>query len=117
MESYSEIFLTENELIPRPNLNRMTIFNTNKDREAYWEKMCAQYTGDEIGSAVNTLKGEAQLILLLYYGEGKDFKSIAEIMRLSVSVVRNHHNRSMFKLYRYFNPGVIENIKQLISEV
>ncbi len=93
------------------------MFNTNKDREVFWQKMSVGYSGKEIEEAIYILKTEAQIVLSLYYGEGKDFRSIAELMRLSVSVVRHHHNRSIYKLYLHFNPGVIENMKLLISEI
>jgi DNA-directed RNA polymerase specialized sigma subunit len=93
----------------------MTMFNTNKDREAYWIKMSAQYTGNEINNAVSSLKTEAQIVLSLHYGEGKDFKIIAELMHVSISVIRHYHNRSIYKLYLHFNPAVIENIKLLMS--
>jgi DNA-directed RNA polymerase specialized sigma24 family protein len=92
-------------------------FNSNKDRANYWETLLNKYTGQEIEEALGNLRPESQIVLLLHYGEGISFKMITVLMRISISVVRNHHNRGMFKLYRYFNPAVIENIKLLMSNV
>ena len=92
-------------------------FNSNRDRENYWETLINEYSGQEIEEALSGLKPDSRMILLLHYGEGISFKLICNLMKISISVVRNHHNRAMFKLYRHFNPGLIENIKHQLSEV
>lgn len=90
--------------------------NTNKDRAVLWQELLNQYEGKEIEQAFESLKPETQMVLLMHYGEDHKFKDIAVLMQLPVSVIRHHHNRGIYKLYRHFNPQAIENIKRLISK-
>ena len=82
-------------------------FNSNKEREVYWAELMIQYTGIELDMAMEELKPDTKLVLCLRFGEGKDFNSIASLMKISITVVRNHHNMGIYKLYRHFNPRII----------
>jgi DNA-directed RNA polymerase specialized sigma24 family protein len=85
-------------------------FNSNKERKAYWDIINEKYCTVEIKKAFDTLKPDAQKILHLRYKESHTFQQISIIMKLSMTVIRNHHNRGIYLLYRHFNPRSSENI-------
>ncbi len=80
------------------------MINTNKERDTLWEQLLQERDVAQIEKAFGSLKPETQMVLILHYGEGRKFKDIGILMRISVSVVRNHHSNGIYKLYRYFNP-------------
>jgi DNA-directed RNA polymerase specialized sigma24 family protein len=81
-------------------------FNSNKDCAVYWQKLTTEKDESILQNAFDKLKPETQMVLLLHYGEGYKFKDIAFLMRLSESVIRNHHSNGIYDLYRFFNPRV-----------
>jgi DNA-directed RNA polymerase specialized sigma24 family protein len=83
-------------------------FNSNKERREYWKLVQTKYSLMEINKAMLTLKPEAAKVLSLHYQQNHSFKDISEIMQKSITIIRNHHNRGIYKLYRYFNPRVTE---------
>ncbi|HLX92976.1 MAG TPA: sigma factor-like helix-turn-helix DNA-binding protein [Puia sp.] len=85
-------------------------FNSNKERSAYWEEMCRQYSESAVKQAIDSLKQDTQEVLHLHYGKGHSLSEIATIMNKSITVIRNHHNRGIFKLHRYFNRDASENV-------
>jgi DNA-directed RNA polymerase specialized sigma24 family protein len=76
------------------------MFNSNKQRDDYWQSL----SGEQLEKALQTLNDDTRLVLLLYFGEERSFRYIADIMRLSLTVIRTHHSRGVYKIYRYFNP-------------
>lgn len=84
------------------------IFNSNKERRAYWEELHEKYSAFQLEEAFSTLKPDAQKVLRLHYEQGLPIKEIAQQINRSLTVVRNHHNRGIYKLYRYFNPRATE---------
>lgn len=77
--------------------------NSNRERKAYWEELSLRYTEDEVQKALASLEPTTRKVLLLYYAESYSFKEICTMIQRSISIVRNHHNRGFFQLYRYFN--------------
>lgn len=62
------------------------------------------YADDEVEKALDMLKPDAKKVLILHYRENLPFSKISELMKRSMTVIRNHHNRGIYKLYRHFNP-------------
>lgn len=83
-------------------------FNSNKERREYWELIQTKYPVNEIEKALLKLKPDAAKVLTLYYRQDFSFKEITFIMKKSITVIRNHHNRGIYKLYRHFNPRSTE---------
>jgi DNA-directed RNA polymerase specialized sigma24 family protein len=79
-------------------------FDSNTERKAYWELIHSQYTASQLQEAMRTLKPDAQRVLDLHYNQQYSLQEITVLVNRSISVVRNHHNRGIYKLYRYFNP-------------
>lgn len=85
-------------------------FNSNKERKAYWEKLVKEYPEAKIDQAFDTLKPDTAKVIKLCYQQQYSLKEIGVIMCRSMTVIRNHHNRGIYKLYRYFNPRSSETI-------
>lgn len=85
-------------------------FNSNKERKAYWERLIKDYSNAEINKAFDNLKTDTAKVVRLCYQQQYSLKEIAVIMNRSITVIRNHHNRGIYKLYRYFNPHSSETI-------
>ncbi len=85
-------------------------FNSNKERKVYWERLMKDHPVSEINQALNTLKPDTAKVVKLCYRQQYSLKEIAAIMNRSITVIRNHHNRGIYKLYRYFNPHSSETI-------
>ena len=85
-------------------------FNSNKERKAYWKLINEKYSALELGIALGKLKPDAEKIINLHYRENLSLVQISAKMKLSITVIRNHHNRGIYLLYRYFNPRSSENI-------
>ena len=85
-------------------------FNSNKERKAYWERLVKEYPVTEIDQAFNTLKPDTAEVVRLCYQQHYSLKEITVIMNRSITVIRNHHNRGIYKLYRYFNPHSSETL-------
>lgn len=85
-------------------------FNSNKERVAYWERLVKEYPEAELNQAFETLKLDTAKVIKLCYQQQYSLKEIAVIMNRSITVIRNHHNRGIYKLYRYFNPHSSETI-------
>lgn len=79
-------------------------FNTNKERRQYWEELQARHSKEEMEKAMATLKPDAVRVLRLHYFDGHSFDAITQLMERSITVIRNHHNRGIYKLHQYFNP-------------
>ncbi|HMR82863.1 MAG TPA: sigma factor-like helix-turn-helix DNA-binding protein [Niabella sp.] len=75
----------------------------NKQRQAFWQQMMQQYTAAEVEKALHTLPVEVEKVLRLYYFNAMSFSDIADKMDRSISVIYNHHNRGIYKLWQYFN--------------
>jgi DNA-directed RNA polymerase specialized sigma24 family protein len=84
-------------------------FNSNKERKTYWEMLIEKYNSDEIEKAIAALKPDTARVICLHYRQHYSLKEITTIMNRSITVIRNHHNRGIYKLYRYFNPNVSDN--------
>lgn len=82
------------------------ILNSNKDRKAYWKKMIAEYNPEILDQALRTLKPDTEKVLRLHYQQHHPLKDISAMVKLSITVIRNHHNRGIYLLYRYFNPRI-----------
>ncbi len=82
--------------------------NSNKERETYWSFINKEYSREELEKAFSTLKQDMLKVVLLRQQDKYSFQQIATIMNRSITVVRNHHGRGIYKLYRYFNPRVVE---------
>lgn len=78
------------------------LFKSNKDRRKYWEHMISNYSQKEIQEAFATLKPDTARVLDLHYRSNYPLKEIGTYMNRSISVIRNHHNRGIFQLHRYF---------------
>jgi DNA-directed RNA polymerase specialized sigma24 family protein len=85
-------------------------FNSNKERETYWKTLVTTCSATELEKAINTLKTDTAKVIDQRYRKGHSLKEIALNMKRSITVIRNHHNRGIYKLYRYFNPHSAENI-------
>ena len=83
-------------------------FNSNKERREYWGLVQSKYPAIEIVKALRTLKPDAAKVLILHYRQNYSFNEITIIMQKSITVIRNHHNRGIYKLYRHFNPRSTE---------
>jgi DNA-directed RNA polymerase specialized sigma24 family protein len=84
--------------------------NSYKERKACWEMLQREYSSAELEKAFNTLKPDCAKVLQLHYRDNYPLNEITSIINRSITVVRNHHNRGIYKLYRYFNPRVFENV-------
>lgn len=78
------------------------LFNSNKERRAFWEEMHKKYSAAQINAALETLKPDSVKVLLLHYSDGHGLPQIAVLMQRSVTVIRDHHNRGIYKLHKYF---------------
>ncbi len=78
------------------------LFKTNKQRGAYWRKLHKQHTEKEIKAALATLKKDTARVLIMHYQAGFTLTRISSILEKSGTVVRQHHNRGIFQLWRYF---------------
>jgi DNA-directed RNA polymerase specialized sigma24 family protein len=85
-------------------------FNSNNERKAYWETLIKEYSPAQLERAFNSLKVDTAKVIDLRYRQQYSMKEIAIIMNRSITVIRNHHNRGIYKLYRFFNPYSSENI-------
>ncbi len=83
-------------------------FNSNKERREYWQLIQTEYPVVELEKALQTLKPDALKVLTLHYHQNYSFNEITIIMQKSITVIRNHHNRGIYKLYRHFNPRSTE---------
>ncbi len=79
-------------------------FNSNKERRFYWESLNISYSNEEMDKALATLKSDTSKVLQLHYLHKYSLKEIAKLLNRSIAVIRNHHNRGIYKLYRHFNP-------------
>ncbi|HRQ51025.1 MAG TPA: sigma factor-like helix-turn-helix DNA-binding protein, partial [Agriterribacter sp.] len=61
---------------------------------------------EELEKALNMLKPDTRKVLCLHYQHHRSLQEITVLISRSITVVRNHHNRGIYKLYRYFNPRV-----------
>ena len=77
-------------------------FDNNEQRRAFWHQMIEKYSPAEIEEALNTLHPDAARVLQLHYLMKYPLKDIGKIVNRSMTVVRNHHNRGIFKLHQYF---------------
>jgi DNA-directed RNA polymerase specialized sigma24 family protein len=84
--------------------------NSYKERKACWEMLQEKYSTTDMKKAFNTLKPDCAKVLRLHYDEHYPLSEITSIINRSITVVRNHHNRGIYKLYRYFNPRTFENV-------
>jgi DNA-directed RNA polymerase specialized sigma subunit len=82
------------------------IFKSNKDRAAYWKQIKESYSDEEINQALSTLKPQTLIIIKMRYQEERSFPEIAELIDRSISIARNHHNRGIFLLQKYFSQNV-----------
>lgn len=78
-------------------------FNSNQERQAYWEEIIQQYSPAQIESALNTLHRDTARVIQLHYLYNHPLKEIGPIINRSMTVVRNHHNRGIVKLHKYFS--------------
>ena len=78
--------------------------NNNRERRKYWEYSTQRFSPAQIDRGLRSLKPDMQKVLDLYYRKGYTFSQISELMRRTIGQIRNHHNRGIYKLYRYFNP-------------
>ncbi len=83
-------------------------FNSNNERRAYWKLMGERYSREQIEEAFRDLKPDTERVIRLHYEKGNSLKEIGQIINRSLTVVRNHHNRGIYKLYRHFNPRSTE---------
>lgn len=84
-------------------------FNSNKERKAYWEMIESMYPVEELNRAMDTLKEDTKKVLCLHYRQKYSLVQITKLINRSITVVRNHHNRGIYKIYRYFNPRTSGN--------
>lgn len=84
-------------------LGRMKL-NTNRDKQAYWDVLQSQVPETVLNEAINSLQADTARVIRLHYGEGRKLTEISTLVGKSISVVRNHQNRGICRLYRYFNP-------------
>lgn len=77
-------------------------FKTNKARRAYWQKINTQQDAAEIEKALNTLPADTAHVIRLHFQQGHSLNEIAHLIHRSISIVRNHHNRGIYKLSQYF---------------
>ena len=84
--------------------------NTTKEKKEYFNKLIREYSTNEISDAMQSLNKDTSKVLELHFEKGHSLQAISGIMNRSISVIRNHYNRGIFKLYKYFNPNSSENI-------
>lgn len=64
--------------------------------------MLLERTAGEIEAALDSLHPADAKVLRWHYGEGRDFTEIASLLGRSLSTVRNHQARGLFRLQQYF---------------
>lgn len=82
-------------------------FHNNKARRAYWQELLQQHGIEKIKAALLTLPADTEKVLELHYLSGHSFEEIVTMMNRSISIIRNHHNRGIHLLQRYFDTPVI----------
>jgi DNA-directed RNA polymerase specialized sigma24 family protein len=80
----------------------MQLFNTNKERRAFWEKITREHSPEKIEEALDILAPDTARVLRLHYQQLYTLTQIVPLINRSISVVRNHHNRGIFRLGQYF---------------
>lgn len=78
-------------------------FDNNKERRAYWALVVEKYTAAEIEEALLSMQPDTSRVLQLHYLMKHPLKDIAVIINRSLTIVYNHHNRGIYKLYKHFN--------------
>lgn len=78
--------------------------HNNKQRRAYWEQLTSEHTPAIIEQALKTLPTDTAQVLRWRYAEGHALKDIVLLLGKSISIVRNHHNLGMFRLFQHFHP-------------
>lgn len=78
------------------------ILNSNKERLAYWNLAVEKYTAREIEEALQSMQPGTARVLQLHYAMKYPLKDVAKIINRSMTIVRNHQNRGIYKLYKYF---------------
>lgn len=91
-----------------------TGLNNNKDRRKFWTTMVQEFQPSVVEQALSTLPPDTAYVLRLHYREGHPLKNVSSIIGKSLPVVRNHHNRGIFKLRCYF---LSERYQQTITGI
>ena len=81
---------------------QITSLNTNKQRKELWETWVSEWPGSSLEQGLNSLHPVTAHVLRLHYQQGHSLKDIASIIGKSMPIVRNHHNRGIFKLNQFF---------------
>lgn len=79
-------------------------FDSNAERRAYWDVMIQSYSPAQVEEALDRLPPDTSRVLQLHYLMKYPLKDIAPIINRSMTVVRNHHNRGIVRLFKHFNP-------------
>lgn len=76
--------------------------NTNRQRKLFWQELLETALPDEIEQGLKSINPTSARVLKWRYLEGHDFPAIVSLLGKSISIVRNHHNRGIFELQKYF---------------
>jgi RNA polymerase sigma factor (sigma-70 family) len=76
--------------------------NTNNARQDFWKNSKSEVPDRTFNEALKSLHPVSALVLRLRYEEDYELNEIAQIIGKSISIVRNHHNRGIFKLQQFF---------------
>jgi len=80
--------------------------NNNEDRLKYWEEMLRDYSTQQVTAALKTLPPLTQEVLRLHYISHTPLTEIPHRINKSLTTVRTHHSRGIYKLWQYFeNPA------------
>ncbi len=76
--------------------------NTMKEKKAYWQLMLATQSAEEIEKALLSMPVPISTVLQYHYLMKYSFKEIVGVMQLSITTIRNHHNRGIYLLAKHF---------------
>ena len=82
--------------------------NNNKQRGETWKKWEDEAPTAIFEEGLNSLQPVTAQVLKLHYKDGHTFKEITSIINKSMAIVRNHHNRGIFKLNQYFEERTLK---------
>jgi DNA-directed RNA polymerase specialized sigma24 family protein len=79
-----------------------SILNTNKQRESFWQELVHKTSSEEFRNGLSAIDPISARVLKWHYMEGYSLQEIVQLLGKSISIVRNHHNRGIFELQKYF---------------
>jgi DNA-directed RNA polymerase specialized sigma24 family protein len=82
---------------------KIHLLNSYQQRKAYWEKLLNEVGINEIEHALSNVQADTTRVLRWHYLDNYTFKEIAHLLNRSISIVRNHHDRGVYKLHKHFS--------------